>query len=305
MQPSNLRVFLLLVSIASAACADDVDDMPGMATTQAGTSGASSMATEGPSTMATTVSTTTTEPGTGTLPPATTTETPETDAMPTVDMGVPTNIGRLRLVHLAANAPDFDVFVDGNGPVVQGLTFLDGTDYGMLLAGDHVVQVAETGTTAEQALVTGDVTLEIQGYYTAVIVGDAEETMGAPGLEVITIVDDTEGIGANDVRITVVHAAPAFGEVDAYEISDPMNPMLLAENAPFGMVTTLADMPAGSMEIGIDVDDDAMWDVTFTIPDAGLGGMHVHAYACSDAMGNLTLLAQLPDGNVLPIPANM
>jgi hypothetical protein len=59
------------------------------------------------------------------------------------------------------------------------------------------------------------------------------------------------------------------------------------------------------MEIGLDVDDDMMSDVTFSVPDAGLGGMHVSAYATSDETGEVALLAQLPDGNVLTIPANM
>jgi hypothetical protein len=81
--------------------------------------------------------------------------------------------------------------------------------------------------------------------------------------------------------------------------------MLLVENAQFGMMATLPDTPAGPMEIGLDVDDDMVADVTFSIPDAGLGGMHVHAYASGDELGNVALLAQLPDGNVLTIPPNM
>jgi hypothetical protein len=304
MQPSKLCAFLLWIPVGAAACEEDADDEPSVAATSDGTTGGAPTTTMGPSATTTTVGTTTPGTDTGTVPPGTTME-PDTGAMPMIDMGVPTDIARLRLLHLGVNAPDLDVFVDGNGPVVAALVFRDGTDYGMLLAGDHVLQVSEVGTAADQALVTADVMLEIQGFYTAAVIGDFAETDGAPGLQVISIADDVEGIGAGDVRITVVHAAPAVGEVDAYEISDPMSPMLLFENAQFGMVSTLPDMPAGPMEIGLDVDDDMLADITFSIPEAGLGGMHVHAYASSDAMGNFALLAQLPDGNVLTIEPNM
>ena len=286
------KLLLIGLCLPSTACTvDDDEDDGGVAATETGTTGTTTAMTTAPMTTAPgTTMETTTEPGT---------------TMGMMDMGTPTDDALVRALHLAVNAPEVDVFVDGEGPVVEGLVFRDSSDYLVVPAGDHTLEISQAGMPADQALVTSMLMLDASTRYTVVAIGDFEETMGAPGLEVISIVDDDQGIDPGSVRITVVHAAPAVGEVDAYEITDPMNPMLLVENAQFGMVSTLPDVPAGALEIGIDVDDDMMMDVTFSIPDAGLGGMQVNAYANNDEMGNVALVAQLPDGTVLPIPANM
>ena len=127
-------------------------------------------------------------------------------------------------------------------------------------------------------------------------------TGGAPGLQAIALVDDSADIDPANVRITVVHAAPAVGQVDIWEIT--ADPVALLENVDFGASATLGDIPAGPLEIGVDVDDDATPDVTFSVDASGLGGAQVNVFANNDTEGAVALVAQLQDGTILTIPAN-
>jgi hypothetical protein len=101
-----------------------------------------------------------------------------------------------------------------------------------------------------------------------------------------------------------VHAASAVGQVDIWEITDPMNPVALLSDVDFAASATLPDIPAGPLEIGIDVDDDATPDVTFSVDATGLAGLQANVYANNDEAGDVVLIAQLPDGTILPIAPN-
>ena len=102
-----------------------------------------------------------------------------------------------------------------------------------------------------------------------------------------------------------MHAAPAVGEVDVWEISDPRQPGRAAEatsrSAPQHPFRTSR---RGPLEVGLDVDNDAEPDVTFSADATAAAGLQINAYANNDGDGNVALVLQLPDGTVLPIPAN-
>ena len=166
----------------------------------------------------------------------------------------------------------------------------------------YTFDVSAAGTPVEDAVISvGPLPLAADTVYTAVAIGDIEEA-GDLGLQVIAIVDDAVDIDPANVRITVVHAAPAVGEVDIWEITG--EPIPLLENVPYSASAGLGDIPAGPLEIGVDVDDDANPDVTFSVDASGLGGQQVNVYANNDAEGAVALVAQLGDGTVLTIPAN-
>jgi hypothetical protein len=288
-------------SLVTAGCGDDGegDGSTSADTDPGGTTGGPTSSSTNPSS-----SGTTTDPGTTTEPDTTTEPGTTTDGESSGSSGEPGEMAEIRVLHLGVNAPAVDVFANGEGPVVEALEFRNGTAYLSVPAGDYTFEVSVSGSGPEDAVLAPMLTLDADTKYTAVAIGDLEETDGAPGLQALPLVDDDEGIDAANVRITVVHAAPAVGQVDIWEISDPENPVALLEDVDFGASATLPDIPAGALEIGVDVDDDEVPDVTFSIPDAGLGGLQVNAYANNDADGNVALVAQLPDGTVLPIAAN-
>lgn len=290
-----------LVSLVTTGCGDDGggDGSTSAETDPGDTTGGPTSSSTNPS-----GSSTTTAPGTTTETDTTTEPGTTTEGESSGSSGEPGEMAQIRVLHLGVNAPAVDVFANGEGPVVEGLEFRNGTEYLSVPAGDYTFEVSVSGSGPEDAVLAPMLTLDADTKYTAVAIGDLEETNGAPGLQALPLVDDDAGIDAANVRITVVHAAPAVGQVDIWEISDPENPVVLLEDVDFGASATLPDIPAGALEIGVDVDDDEVPDVTFSIPDAGLGGLQVNAYANNDADGNVALVAQLPDGTVLPIAAN-
>jgi hypothetical protein len=76
----------------------------------------------------------------------------------------------------------------------------------------------------------------------------------------------------------------------------------LLEDVPFGANAPL-DLPAGAYRVGFDVNNDAMPDVTFSLPELS-ADLYVNLYATNDVEGNVFLLAQLPDGTVARIDAD-
>lgn len=241
------------------------------------------------------------EPTTTGEEPTTTGEEPTTTD-PDTTGEPPAETAMIRVMHLGVGAPNVDVFANGEGPVFTDLAFRNSTAYADVPAAEYTFDVSVTGSPVEDAVITvGPLPLDADTAYTAVAIGDIEE-MGETGLQVIAIVDDAAGIDAANVRITVIHAAPAVGEVDIWEITG--EPVALLENVPYGASAGLSDIPAGPLEIGVDVDDDANPDVTFSVDASGLGGQQVNVYANNDADGNVALVAQLGDGTVLTIPAN-
>jgi hypothetical protein len=304
----NIKIsvpFSLLFALAPLACGDDGDSDTGVASNESTGSATDDPTTNDPTTNDPTTNDPTTNDPTTDDPTTTdgpTTDDPDTSATDPDTTGEPAETSQVRVMHLGVRAPAVDVFANGEGPVFEGLEFRNSTDYAEVPAGDYTFEVSVSGSPASEAVLAPELTLDPNVSYTAIAIGDLEETNGAPGLAAIAIVDNAEGIDAANVRITVIHAAPAVGQVDVWEISD--KPVPLLENVDYSTFATLADIPAGPLEIGIDVDDDAMPDVTFSVDTTPLAGAQINVYANNDAEGNVALIAQLQDGTVLPIAAN-
>jgi hypothetical protein len=201
----------------------------------------------------------------------------------------------LRVIHLSPDAPAVDIFANaGADAAVSGLEFEQGTDYLSLPAGTYDFQISAAGTTAADAV------LEIPGLmldagvaYTAA----AYDEVGM--LTAMALVDDSEGIAAGNIRLQVSHTAVGVGTVDVWELTGGA---ILIEDFEFGASGVL-DVPGGALEIGLDLDDDATPDVTFSVPDLGADAL-VNVYAVTDAMGTPFLLAHLPDGFMARVDAN-
>jgi hypothetical protein len=209
-------------------------------------------------------------------------------------------------MHLGVNVPGVDVFANGAGPVFTNLEFGDSTMYETVPEGDYTFEVALTGDPVEDAVLEPMFTLDPDTLYTAVAIGDLNETNMAPAPSVIALVDDPDGIDAGNVRLQVVHAAAAVGQVDIYEATDGANLVTLAEDVDFAGSTTLDDLPANTYVIGLDLDNDTGTDgdgleVTFTVDTSAAAGVNVNAYASNDDNGDVALVLQLPDGTTLSI----
>ncbi len=286
---SSLLALALPLTLITA-CGDDGGNADGSNNDSTGADPSSGTTDDPP--------TTTDDPGTSTADPATSTG-PDPDSS---SGDPPADTAMVRVMHLGVNAPGVDVFANGEGPVFENLEFRNSTQYAEVPAGNYTFDVTVTGMPVEDAVLSPMLTLDPDTVYTAVAIGDLMEADPALGLQAIALVDDSEGLDPANVRITVIHAAPAVGEVDIWEISG--DPVLLLENVPFGASAPLDDIPAGPIEVGVDVNDDMVPDLTFSVDSTGLGGTQINVYANNDAAGDVALIAQLPDGAVLPIPAN-
>ncbi len=204
--------------------------------------------------------------------------------------------GQVRVIHMSPDAPNVDVFVDGiDDPVVTDLSYPNTTAYLDLDVGTYTFRVSATGSSADDAvLVFEDVEVTTGLKLTA---GAYNEVAS---LEGFALVDDTEGLADTDIRVTVVHAAPAVGAVDIWEISG--EPVQLLDNVPFGASATLPDLPSQAYVIGVDVNEDGVPDLTWNIP-ALPGGTQANLYAANQGE-DVFLIAQLAEGATLRLDPN-
>ena len=201
---------------------------------------------------------------------------------------------QVRVLHLSPDAPAVDVFVNaGDEATVSELEFEVGTAYLEVPAGTYDFQVAAAGTTAADAVLSIEgLALDADTAYTAVAYGALAD------IAALALVDDSEGIEAGNIRLQVSHTASGVGAVDLWELTGGA---MLVDDFAYGATGTL-DVPAGALELGLDLDEDAVPDVTFSVPDLG-ADIAVNVFAVTDATGAF-LLAQLPDGSTARVDAN-
>mgnify|MGYP006266164559 CR=1 FL=1 len=93
----------------------------------------------------------------------------ELDALLTVDDNSVPAAGeaRLKVIHASPDAPNVDVFINGS-LTIENLAFGEVADAIDVAADTYLVQISQTGTSAGEAVLTQEVTLEAGTVYTAV-----------------------------------------------------------------------------------------------------------------------------------------
>lgn len=195
---------------------------------------------------------------------------------------------RVRVLHLSADAPNVDVYVDGaDSPAFANLPFLSGTAYAELPAGTYDFDVNAAGTDTTALSIPG-LALTSGTSYTAVAIGDLAD------IEALALVDEVDGIPSGQIRIRIIHAGAGVGEVDVWNLPESGDPAPLAPDLAFGETTASLDVPAGAYRVGIDVDNDADPDLTYQLPSLA-AGTHANVFAVATDDG-VVLVAQLQAG---------
>jgi hypothetical protein len=204
----------------------------------------------------------------------------------------------LRVMHLSPDAPAVDVFVNqGEDPVVSELEFPDGTGYLAVPAGAYDIDVAASGMTAGDAVLSvADLALAADTYYTAVAIGELADIAALP------LVDEYADLMPGMLRVRAVHAAPDVGQVDIWNIPATGDPTPLWTNVDFGVAGDALDVAAGAYTLGVDVDDDMTPDLTFVLPELPAGTV-ANVFAANDSAGEVFLVAELRDGSTVRIDA--
>lgn len=203
---------------------------------------------------------------------------------------------RVRVLHLSADAPNVDVYVnDGAAPAFANLPFLDGTVYAELDEGsyDFDVNVAGTDTTA---IAIDDLALDSGKSYTAVAIDNVAD------ISAIAIEDEVTGIPSGQIRIRIVHAGAGVGEVDVWNLPASGAPSALATDLAFGETTASITTPAGAYRVGIDVNNDATPDLTYSLPSLA-SGTHANVFAVNTGEA-VVLVAHLQTGDPVVIEAD-
>ncbi|MCU4972910.1 DUF4397 domain-containing protein [Halobacteria archaeon AArc-m2/3/4] len=150
-----------------------------------------------------------------------------------------TKTADLRVAHLSPDAPNVDVFVDGDA-VLEDVPFRAVSDYLELDVGHYDVMVTAAG---DADTVVFDETLELEAAsYSAVALGELADENQPFAVEAFG--DDRSDPGEM-ARVRLVHASPDAPAVDVTVAGDP-----LFEDVAFGEAATV-EVPADAYELEI------------------------------------------------------
>jgi hypothetical protein len=171
---------------------------------------------------------------------------------------------QVRVAHLAPDAPNVDVYVNGE-PVLTDVPYTTVSDYLSLPAGTQQVTVYATGDTASP-VIDAPVDIAAGGAYTVAAVGlVADGSLTAKVYE-----DDLRSPASGNAKVRVVHASPDAGPVDVV----PRGGQALVSGLTFPEASPYAEVPAGTYTL--DVNAAGTNQTALTVPDATLasGGVY-------------------------------
>jgi Domain of unknown function (DUF4397) len=156
----------------------------------------------------------------------------------------PGSTARLRIVHASPNAPAVDILVDEDR-VLQGVPYRNASAFFFpVRAGERRIRVNAAGTNT--SVIDATATLDAQSSYTVLATGLLATI--AP----VIAPDDLTAPAAGQVKVRVIHAAPAAAGVDVY-VTAPGAPLTgpVLTNVPFRAVSGYLVVPAGTYQIRV------------------------------------------------------
>jgi hypothetical protein len=163
------------------------------------------------------------------------------------DNNGPNGTASVRVVHASADAPNIDILLE-DSLVTEDLAFAEASDYADLVSGSRNIKVRATGGTDN--ILNRDVTLRADSSHTVLLANDADD------IETIVLTDDRETPGPGNIKLRIVHAAPAAGDVDVY-ITAPdadisgIEPTL--NDLEFRDDSGYLEVPAGSYQVRVTI----------------------------------------------------
>ena len=170
---------------------------------------------------------------------ATPTDT-ETDT-PT-DTPAMTASARVRAAHMSPNAPNVDVYVDGDA-VLEDVPFGDISGYLELDAGTYTVEITPAGD-PDTTVFNGDVPVEAETDYTVAAIGEIGDDVDQ-SFEALVLEDDNSDPGGDTARVRAVHASPDAPAVDITAGGD-----VLFDGVAFGESGSV-EVPAGDYTLEV------------------------------------------------------
>ena len=172
----------------------------------------------------------------------------------------------IRVFHGAPSAGTVDIYTGGSA-VIPGLEALAATNYVTVPEGDYAFDVFAAGAdpTGTPAFSIPSLNYAADASYTAV----AYES-GA-GFAALRLDEPAIAPAAGNIRVRAIHIANGVGQVDIWNITNPAAPAPLIVDFNFGTATDFLEIPAQAYTLGLDVNNDATPDLTFSIPPLPAG----------------------------------
>lgn len=146
----------------------------------------------------------------------------------------------LRIIHLSYDAPDVDIFVDGE-TFQTGIGYGDASPFAPVAAGTRNVQVTPAGAVAP-AVIDANLDFENNRRYTLIAAHEIDQIRG-------TLLEDAPGPPADQASLRVFHAAP---DAPAINIRlDDGQGALLFENVTFDTPTDPITVAPGNYRIAL------------------------------------------------------
>lgn len=160
---------------------------------------------------------------------------------------------QLRAVHASADTPLVDVYING-GRALQNVAFGSASAFSGVAAGNTQIQVTLAGQPASTAPINVAVPLAAGRDYSAIAIGSG--STGPTRLQAVLVDDAGTAPAAGQVKLRVVHGAPAVPAVDIFVTAPgaalPATPTIAAlsfsQQAPAAAAAALS-VPAGSYQI--------------------------------------------------------
>lgn len=155
----------------------------------------------------------------------------------------PVATGDVRIVHASPNAPSVDVMVD-DAYALTGVAYRGASMFVPVEAGTRRFRVRATGTST--TVIDAQVPITQDESYTILATGLLA------GIQPLVAENDLTAPAAGQVKVRVIHAAPAAAGVDVY-VTAPgaalTGPVLT--NVPFRAVSNYLSVPAGTYQIRV------------------------------------------------------
>jgi len=204
--------------------------------------------------------------GTGGDGEAEETDTPTDDGMDGTDTPADDDTGttgNVRVAHFSPDAPDVDVYVDGDR-VLSEVPFRAVSDYLEVPTGARTVEITAAGDPDTVAF-AGDIEVG-EADYTVAAVG--ELTDGDTEFRPLVLEDDNSDVGDDTARVRMVHASP---DAPAVDVTVASSGNALYDGVPFGE-SGYVEVPAGTYTLqvrGDTEDNDGDVAASFTVELAG------------------------------------
>lgn len=155
-------------------------------------------------------------------------------------VAVPKEKANIRVIHTSYDAPNVDVWVDGN-VAISDLAYGVSSGFATVDAGTRNIQVSPTGATSP-IVIDSDLTLENEKDYTVLAVGDLANITA-------TFSEDLRTPNNDKVKIRFVHASPDAPAVDI-KLNNG-NGAAVFENVAFKDIESYVEVDGGSFTFAV------------------------------------------------------